>query len=202
VVSPLPDVANDGVVCCVSIEYSGRDARLEGAMVRRTLAPDGMINTMRGGAGVKANNPDPSVSSDPQPRRSAGEVVEVTKVPLTEEVMRVSKQEVVTGRIRIRTLAEATDKLVQQELNTAHVSVTRIPINRIVDEAPVPRTEGDLTIVPVLEEVLVVETKLLLREEVHIRRTLTKEIVGQSVTLRKQRAVIEKLSEEAKIVDE
>jgi hypothetical protein len=44
------------------------------------------------------------------------------------------------------------------------------------------RTEGDLTIVPVLEEVIVVETKLLLEEEIHIRRTLTKETVERSVT--------------------
>jgi stress response protein YsnF len=91
---------------------------------------------------------------------------------------------------------------VQQELDTAHVSVTRIPINRIVDQAPASRTEGDLTIVPVLEEVLVVETKLLLREEVHIRRTLTKDTVQQSVTLRKQRAVIEEPGGDAELAGE
>jgi uncharacterized protein (TIGR02271 family) len=136
------------------------------------------------------------------PKKPDPKVVELTKVPFTEEVISVSKQEVITGRVRIRTVTESTDELVQQELDTAHVSVTRIPINRIVDQAPAPRTEGDLTIVPVLEEVLVVETKLLLREEVHIRRTLTKETVQQSVTLRKQRAVIEEPGGDAELAGE
>jgi hypothetical protein len=43
---------------------------------------------------------------------------------------------------------------------------------------------------------VVVETKLFLKEEIHIRRTLTKETVERSVTLRKQRAVIEELGGE------
>jgi len=122
--------------------------------------------------------------------------VEVATVPLTEEVVKVSKREVVTGRVRIRTLEESSDELVRQELDTAQVSVTRVPVNRIVDRTPVPRTEGDVMIVPVLEEVLVVEKKLLLKEEIHIRRTLTKETVEQSVTLRKQRAKIEEFGGE------
>ena len=46
-----------------------------------------------------------------------------------------------------------------------------MPIDRQVDVAPKIRIEGDLTIVPVLEEILVVEKRLILKEEVHIRRT-------------------------------
>ena len=113
-------------------------------------------------------------------------------LPLSEEIVHISKREVVTGRVQVRTFAETAEKLVREELDTAQVSVTRVPINRIVDEPPLPRTEGDVTIVPVLEEVLVVETKLLLKEEIHIRRSLTKETVEARVPLRKQRAVIEK----------
>jgi stress response protein YsnF len=135
----------------------------------------------------------PARSSSQPSGQPAAETVEVARVPLTEEVVSVSKREVVTGRVRIRTLEESTDKLVQQELDTAEVSVRRVPVNRIVDQTPVTRTEGDLTIVPVLEEVLVVDKRLLLKEEIHIRRTLTKETVEHSVTLRKQRATIEQL---------
>jgi stress response protein YsnF len=65
-----------------------------------------------------------------------------------------------------------------------------------VERASEPRIDGELTIVPVFEEVLVVETKLLLKEEIHIRRTMTKESVQQSVTVRKQRAIIEELGED------
>lgn len=43
--------------------------------------------------------------------------------------------------------------------------------------APEIRTEGDVTIVPVLEEVLVVEKRLVLKEELHIRRRVAAETV-------------------------
>ena len=36
-----------------------------------------------------------------------------------------------------------------------------------------------------------VETKLLLKEEIHIRRHRTQEHVEQAITLRKQRAIVE-----------
>jgi stress response protein YsnF len=113
-------------------------------------------------------------------------------VPLVEEEVRLSKRETVTGRVRVRTVVDSTEELVRQELDTEQVSVTRVPIDRLVDVAPAIRTEGDVTIIPVVEEILVVETKLVLKEEVHIRRTLTKETVEQSVTLRKQRAIVER----------
>jgi stress response protein YsnF len=43
-------------------------------------------------------------------------------------------------------------------------------MGRIVETAPEIRTEGDVTILPVVEEVLVVEKRLVLKEELHIRR--------------------------------
>lgn len=50
------------------------------------------------------------------------------------------------------------------------VEVERIPVNRFIDGPVETRQEGDLTIVPVVEEVLTVQKRLLLKEEVHIRR--------------------------------
>lgn len=50
------------------------------------------------------------------------------------------------------------------------VEVERIPMNRFIDGPVETRQEGDLTIVPVVEEVLEVRKRLLLKEEVHIRR--------------------------------
>jgi len=72
----------------------------------------------------------------------------------------------------------------------------RVPIDRMVDAAPTVRTEGDVTIVPVVEEVVVVEKRLLLKEELHIRRRRTTKDVEIPVTLRKQRAVVERLPPE------
>ena len=62
----------------------------------------------------------------------------------------------------------------------------------MVDTAPEIRTEGDLTIVPVLEEVLVVTKQLVLKGELHIRRRVETETVEVPVTLRKQRGGVER----------
>jgi stress response protein YsnF len=48
--------------------------------------------------------------------------------------------------------------------------IRRVAVNRIVSEVPQSRQEGEVTIVPVVEEVLVVEKRLLLKEEIHIAR--------------------------------
>jgi stress response protein YsnF len=69
-----------------------------------------------------------------------------------------------------------------------------VPIDRVVDVAPAVRTENDVTIVPVVEEVLVVEKRLVLKEELHIRRKAETKPVEVPVTLRKQRAVVERLA--------
>ena len=77
------------------------------------------------------------------------------------------------------------------------ISVERRPINRFVaaNEPPQCRQEGDTTIVPVLEEVLVVQKRLLLKEEVRITKVQRTEREQQLVTTRAERAVIEKLDE-------
>ncbi len=55
------------------------------------------------------------------------------------------------------------------------------------------RQEGDLLIVPVVEEVLVVEKRLVLKEELHIRRRVETESVEVPVELRRQRAEVERV---------
>jgi uncharacterized protein (TIGR02271 family) len=114
-------------------------------------------------------------------------------VPLLQEEVRVDKREVLTGKVRIQTVAEAFEEKAEAVLQGERVEVTRIPVDRVVSEAPAVRTEGDVTIVPVLEEVLFVEKRLVLKEELHIRRTATTETVEVPVTLRRQRAVIERV---------
>ncbi len=114
-------------------------------------------------------------------------------LPLLEEEVHVEKREVSTGKVRIRSIVEAFEERAEAVLHGERVEVTRVPMDREVDEAPAVRTEGDVTIVPVLEEVLFVEKRLVLKEELHLRRTATTETVGVPVTLRKQRAVVERV---------
>ena len=114
-------------------------------------------------------------------------------IPLLEEEMRVEKQSVATGKVHV-TVVDSIEEIARAELDEEQVEVTRVHVGREVTTAPEVRTEGDVVIVPVLEEVLVVEKRLMLKEELHIRRHVSKEIFEVPITLRKQRAVVERVA--------
>jgi stress response protein YsnF len=104
----------------------------------------------------------------------------------------VEKHHVVTGKVRVSTRTETTTELVSAVLNEDSVAVERVPVNRHVETVPDVRVEDGVTIIPVVEEVLVVERRLVLREELHVRRTVSQKTVEEPVTVRKQRVVIER----------
>ena len=131
------------------------------------------------------------------PRAGADEVI-----PIVEEIATVAKQEVVTGRVRVRTLTETVEELARAEVQREDVEVTRVPIDKVVEAAPQIRTDGDVTIIPVVEEVLVIEKRLVLKEELHIRRRIATETVEVPVALRRQRAVVERDAPEGSGIDE
>jgi stress response protein YsnF len=118
---------------------------------------------------------------------------EVEVIALAEEEVRLDKRMVTKGKVRVRTIVDVETELAKATLDGETVEVTRIPIDRIVDQAPGVRVEDNVTIIRVLEEVLIVEKRLVLKEEVHIRKLATTEDVEIPVELRKQHAVIERL---------
>jgi uncharacterized protein (TIGR02271 family) len=125
-------------------------------------------------------------------------------IELVEETARVEKRLIETGRVRVSTRTETTDQVLRETLRGDAVGVTRVPIDRVIAEgetAPQVRDEGGVTIIPVLEEVLVVEKRLVLKEEVHIRRTTSDEDVEVPITLRRQSAVVERVSPEGEITE-
>jgi stress response protein YsnF len=76
------------------------------------------------------------------------------------------------------------------------VQVKRVPINRVV-EAPVPvRHVGNTMIISLLEEVLVVEKRLMLKEELHITKGEIETYKPQRVTLRNEEAVVERVGDD------
>jgi stress response protein YsnF len=114
------------------------------------------------------------------------------KIPLTAEELRVEKRSVVTGRVRIKTVVDSFEQIVKESLKTERVEATRVEIGKEIDSIPSVRTEGDITVIPVVEEVLIVEKRLFLKEEIHVRRVISNDPVEAPVTLGKQRAVVER----------
>ena len=114
-------------------------------------------------------------------------------VPLHAEEVSVAKRRVVTGQVKVGTITRESEQLVEELLEHEHVEVERTPIGKQVDKAPPVREEGDTLIIPILEEIVVVERRLLLKEEVRVRRTREKQPYQERVVVRKQEAVITRL---------
>lgn len=114
-------------------------------------------------------------------------------ISLAEEVLRVDTRRVDTGGVRVTTRTEARTEVARVALEDVAVEVSRVPQGRFVDAASGPREEGDLTILPVYEERQVVETRLWLVEEIHVRRRRTVREEEIPVELRRQVADIERL---------
>ncbi len=114
-------------------------------------------------------------------------------LPVIVEKIEVEKRRVETGGVRITKTVREQEEVVDEPLLQEHVDVQRVAINRLV-EGPVPvRYMGDVMIVPLLEEVLVVEKRLMLREELHITKRQIETHEPQRVILRAEEVSIERV---------
>jgi uncharacterized protein (TIGR02271 family) len=117
---------------------------------------------------------------------------EVATIPLAEERVSVTKREVETGRLRIQVSVEERQDAVPVELAHDEVEVERVPVNKAVSQLPSVRLEGATTIIPVVEEVVVVEKRLVLVEEIHVRRKSVAETREIPVVLRSEQVRIDR----------
>jgi len=112
-------------------------------------------------------------------------------VPVIAEELDVQKRLVETGRVRITKVVHEREEVVNEPLFREEVMIERVPINRFVD-APIPlRYEGDTIIVSLLEEVAVVEKRLMLKEELRITRRQVEGHTPSPVVLRREEAIVE-----------
>ena len=114
------------------------------------------------------------------------------RVAVVEEQVSVERRQVQTDRVRVRTLIDLQETMVEEQLQVGRLDVMRHAVERQVSEAPVPYRVGDTLIIPVVEERLVVEKRLFVVEEVHVTTTSHAEAISIPVTLRQTRAVIER----------
>ena len=114
---------------------------------------------------VTAQRSSSSAQSSVQTTTDARAMNEQRVVPIVEEELIVEKRRVERGGVRIvKTVSERTETI-DLPLMEEQTEVERVAINRIVESAPPVRYEGDVMIVPLVEEVIVTEKRLMLRED-------------------------------------
>jgi uncharacterized protein (TIGR02271 family) len=119
-------------------------------------------------------------------------------VQVSQEELQIGRRQVDTGQgVRIHKAIIEQDCHVDEALLRDEIVVTRVPIEKIIPlaDAPASRYEGDTLVVPVLEEVLVVEKRLLLKEELHIDRKQHTERHTETVPLKSEKISIERFDE-------
>jgi uncharacterized protein (TIGR02271 family) len=118
---------------------------------------------------------------------------DTTVIPVIEEELDVQKRVVETGKVRVTKEVHERETVVDEPLFHDEVEVERVLIDRVVD-APLPvRYEDDTIIVPIMEEVLVIEKRLVLKEELHIHKRRVETHRPQQVTLRREEVRVERL---------
>ncbi len=105
-----------------------------------------------------------------------------------------------TGEVRISVQTRSRDQDVDERLTRRDVRVEHVAVDRFVEEMPQVREEGETTVIPVVEEVLV--RRLFLKEEVRITRVATMHAHHETVALRYQDVVVSRTGSAGAAADE
>ena len=181
--SPEPMVAMRGV--------DGRAFRLPLSLLARGTHDDWQAQVAL--AEVALAHGAPVVGADGPEELALGERL---VVPVIEESLELSKRVVDRGGWRITRRVESRQETVDEPLIREDVRIERRPVDRLLpadQPPPAIRHEGDVMVVPVLEEVLVVEKRLVLREELLVHRERTEFRAPQQVLLRREQVSVDRI---------
>lgn len=121
-------------------------------------------------------------------------------VPVIEEELVTGTQPVQTGSVRIRKEVARTKKTVEMPTLRDVVKVSRVAVNKVVSAIPDTRQEGDILIVPVVEEEIIVQKRLVLKEEIHIQRRRISERTTKTIVVGREEATVERLDAEGRVI--
>ena len=121
------------------------------------------------------------------------------RVPLSEEILSVGTRVVETGRgVRVHKTVLSEPVLVEETLAQEDIEVQHVLVGRTLESGeslPATRYEGETLIVPIFEEVLVVERRMRLKEELHITRVHREESYVETVVLKTEQVSIERFDD-------
>ena len=134
----------------------------------------------------QATQPVPTMQGE---RIDDGSIV----VPLVDERLEVQKQWVQSGEVVVRKSTQTSQQTIPVELQHEEVQIDRVPVNRPLayGEQTQPWWDGEVMVVPVVEEEIVVSKRLVLREEVRISKRKVSRQETVSDTIRSQQVDID-----------
>ncbi len=116
-------------------------------------------------------------------------------IPVIEEEAFLDKRVVETGKVRISKRISEREETIDEPLFREEVTVERVAVNQYVDQMPQVRHEGDVMIIPVVQEQLVMQKRLVLVEELRVRKQVLETHQPQSVILRREDVEVRRITE-------
>src|SRR5262245_14911962 len=124
--------------------------------------------------------------------RSEPETADIV-IPVVAEELTLETEQVARSRVRVSKRVESREETVDAPTIRDDVVIKRVPVNKYVEgEVPTVRDENGVLVIPLIEEVTVVEKRLLIREEVHVSRHKTTTSGTETVVLRREVVDVER----------
>ncbi len=136
-----------------------------------------------------------------QSSRRNAESADETVVPVIEEDVIAGARPVKTGAVRVEKHVEKRVRKVQTPLVHENVEIRRVPVNRVVKEMPGIHTRGETTIIPVVEDELIITKRVVIREEIHLIRHRSNARVTKEVAVHREIAKVHRLDADGRRVD-
>jgi uncharacterized protein (TIGR02271 family) len=114
-----------------------------------------------------------------------------SRVPLLEEQVEFGTRVVDIGEIRVHKTVDEREEVRRGPLSREDVQIERVRVDRPIDAPEQRRQEGDWLVIPIMEEVFVVQKQLMVTEEIRIRKHLVTEEQEVREIVRRERASIE-----------
>ena len=113
-------------------------------------------------------------------------------VTLAEERLELGTKKVVDRRVRITRATRVDEKNITAELTQENADIKRFAKNEVLEAQNIPqiRQEGDVTIIPIIEERVEIIKHYVLIEEIHIIKKRSTERHQEIITLRSQEIII------------
>lgn len=113
-------------------------------------------------------------------------------IPVAREELEVGKRTVEAGRVVVRKTVTSEEQSVEVPLTHDELDVERVAVDRVVEEPPEQRYEGDVLVIPVVEEVVVVKKQWVLKEELRVRKRAVRTVHEETVALRAEHVEVER----------
>jgi uncharacterized protein (TIGR02271 family) len=113
-------------------------------------------------------------------------------IPVIREQLSIDKEVRETGKVIVHKRVIEENHSVNIPLLQEGHTVERVKVDKVFNAPPPVRQEGDTVVIPVVREILIIEKKYEVTEELHVRKTRTETPYVQEITLLREEVHVER----------